>query len=99
MDLIAERSARRQPYLVSPDDTVAGEAANDAPLILIVEDDYVVAIELEAGLSEAGFEVVGSANTAEQAVRLAISERPTLALMDIRLAGRRDGIEAALDMF
>lgn len=100
MDLIAHPSAAsRQPFFYSPDDPVSGEAANKAPRILIVEDDYVVGLELEAGLSEAGFEVVGSANSAEEAVRLAASERPILALMDIRLAGRRDGIEAALEMF
>src|SRR6476661_4412900 len=54
--------------------------------ILIVEDDYFVAMEIEHQLQEAGFDVVGAA------------ERPQLAIMDIRLAGHRDGIEAAVEL-
>lgn len=100
LDLITHRSASiRGPFVFSPDDRVSGERSNEVPRILIVEDDYVVGLELEAGLSEAGFEVVGTANSAAEAVRLAISERPVLAVMDIRLAGRRDGIAAALEIF
>lgn len=78
---------------------MSGERTGEAPRILIVEDDYVVGLELEAGLSEAGFTVVGTANTAAEAVRLAASGRVMLAVMDIRLKGRRDGIEAALEIF
>jgi DNA-binding NarL/FixJ family response regulator len=66
--------------------------------ILIVEDDYFVAMELEHQLQEAGFDVVGVASTAEQAIRIGAAERPRLAIMDIRLAGYRDGIEAALEL-
>jgi DNA-binding NarL/FixJ family response regulator len=100
MDLVTNRSAsRRDWFFFAPDERVSGEATNEATRILIVEDDYIVGMELEAGLSEAGFEVVGTANSAAEAVRLAISEGPMLAVMDIRLAGRRDGVDAALEMF
>jgi two-component system, response regulator PdtaR len=68
------------------------------PRILLVEDDYLVGMEVEAGLEEAGFEVVGVAASAEEAVRLAERCRPRLAVMDIRLAGDGDGVEAALDI-
>jgi DNA-binding NarL/FixJ family response regulator len=67
--------------------------------ILVVEDEYLVASEIEAELVAAGFEVPGLARTADEAVRLALSLRPTLVIMDIRLAGRRDGIDAALEIF
>ncbi len=66
--------------------------------ILLVEDDYLVALEVAYQLKEAGFSVVGVATTAEQAVSLAGSTRPDLAIMDIRLAGPRDGIETATDL-
>jgi DNA-binding NtrC family response regulator len=83
----------------SPDECASGVRPTEAPRILIVEDDYVVGLELEGGLAEAGFIVVGPANSAAEAIRLAGLERPMLALMDIRLAGRRDGIAAASEIF
>lgn len=43
--------------------------------------------------------MVGPATTAEEAVALAIEERPFLAVMDIRLASKRDGIDAARELF
>jgi DNA-binding NarL/FixJ family response regulator len=67
--------------------------------ILVVEDDHLVAMDLEAALHEAGFAVVGTAATAEDAIALARAERPALAIMDIRLASARDGIDAALELF
>ena len=70
-----------------------------APCILVVEDDYFVALDLEDGLRDAGLRVLGPAPTAEEAVALARSERPILAVMDIRLAGEKDGIEAALELY
>lgn len=71
----------------------------DQPGILLVEDDYLVASEMEAGLRDAGLNVVGVAATAADAVRLTLAEKPVLAIMDIRLAGVRDGIDAALEIF
>jgi len=75
-------------------------AAKQAPArLLIVEDDHLVAMEMESVLLGAGFEVTGIAATAEGALRQARSAKPDLALMDIRLAGARDGVDAALDLF
>src|SRR5712671_78232 len=72
---------------------------HDTPArILIVEDDYFVATALEQDLTDAGFEVVGIAVTAEEALDLGNLHRPALAVMDIRLAGARDGIDAALEL-
>ena len=71
----------------------------EALRVLIVEDDFLVAMEVEAGLAAAGFAIVGVAATAEDAVRLAQVERPHLAIMDIRLASARDGVDAALEIF
>jgi DNA-binding NarL/FixJ family response regulator len=67
--------------------------------ILLVEDDFLVGMEMETGLEEAGYQVAGIAATAEDAVDLAARHRPALVVMDIRLASDRDGVDAALEIF
>lgn len=66
--------------------------------VLIVEDEYFVALDAEDALSAAGFTVVGVATTAEEAAEMAAAERPDMVLMDVRLAGLRDGIDAAAEI-
>ena len=61
--------------------------------VLIVEDEALVALELEELLLDEGFEVVGSATDAAQAIDLGRRHRPDVVLMDIRMPGI-DGIEA-----
>jgi signal transduction histidine kinase/DNA-binding NarL/FixJ family response regulator len=68
---------------------------SEGPRILIVEDQRIVAADLEATLERLGYAVVGTASTGEDAVRQAEVSRPALALMDIRLRGGMDGIEVA----
>jgi DNA-binding NarL/FixJ family response regulator len=80
-------------------DPEARPAARSSPRILLVEDDFLVSMEMETGLEEAGYEVVGIAATAEEAVSLAAQRPPALVVMDIRLAGERDGVDAALEIF
>src|SRR5438105_10115316 len=63
--------------------------------VLVVEDEIVVPEDLQQRLVELGFEVAGAADTAADAIRLATSTRPDVALMDIMLHGRPEGIEAA----
>jgi DNA-binding NarL/FixJ family response regulator len=70
-----------------------------APRILVVEDDYFVGLDLESGLRQAGMQVLGPVPSAEEALALARVERPVLAVMDIRLAGSKDGIDAALELY
>jgi DNA-binding NarL/FixJ family response regulator len=67
--------------------------------VLIVEDDFLVAGEVEYVLEEAGFDVIGPAATAEDAIRLAADTKPDLVIMDVRLAGPSDGIEAATQIY
>jgi CheY-like chemotaxis protein len=66
--------------------------------ILIVEDELFVALDLHAMLEANGHDIVGIAVAAEEAVALAARELPDLVLMDIRLAGARDGVEAAREI-
>ncbi|MBS0273258.1 MAG: response regulator [Proteobacteria bacterium] len=77
----------------------AGIALLAQPRILVVEDEYLIAMMMENDLDEAGYNVVGIANSAEKAVFLATTEQPDLIIMDIRLIGGRDGIDAALEIF
>jgi DNA-binding response OmpR family regulator len=72
---------------------------SEQPRILVVEDEYLVAMMVENDLDEAGFNIVGIANSADKAVAMALAERPDLIIMDIRLIGERDGIDAALEIF
>jgi PAS domain S-box-containing protein len=63
--------------------------------ILIVEDQGIVATDIEGCLEDGGFEVTGIATSMEDAIREASRSRPDLVLMDIRIQGQADGIEAA----
>ena len=65
------------------------------PRILIVEDEGVTAMDLERTVVRLGYQVAETCATGEEAVRLAAELSPDLVLMDIRLAGALDGIEAA----
>lgn len=62
--------------------------------ILVAEDEAFNALRLKRALSRAGYEVCGPVSTGEQAIALADAEEPNLLLMDIRLVGGIDGIEA-----
>src|SRR5579864_2442011 len=72
-----------------------GEQKTPRRLILIVEDDGIVAIDIKKGLEDGGYEVSGVAVSADDAVLEALSTCPDLVLMDIRIQGSLDGIEAA----
>ena len=63
--------------------------------ILIVEDERLVAGHIEDMVKRLGYQSVGIADSGEDAVRLTRERTPDLVLMDIRLRGEIDGIEAA----
>jgi CheY-like chemotaxis protein len=63
--------------------------------ILIVEDEQIAAIDLKETLTSLGYRVTGIASSGERAVAMAEADTPDLILMDIHLAGRLSGIEAA----
>jgi DNA-binding response OmpR family regulator len=67
--------------------------------ILIVEDDLLIASQMETALTDAGFEVTGIASTGKEALHLVETQSPILVVMDIRLSGDRDGIDTALELF
>jgi CheY-like chemotaxis protein len=63
--------------------------------ILIVEDEAVVAEDLSRKLERLGYEIVGVTGRGAEAVELAREHRLDLVLMDIRLQGGMNGVEAA----
>ncbi|HZR72746.1 response regulator [Bradyrhizobium sp.] len=89
----------REPVLAPGDRLESETPSNNNDRILIVEDDLLVASEMEATLCDAGFEIVGIATTGNEALQLARTESPILAVMDIRIAGDRDGVDTALELF
>jgi response regulator NasT len=62
--------------------------------ILVAEDETIIRLDLRDLLERAGFEVCAEARDGEEAVALARSEAPDLAVMDVKMP-RLDGIEAA----
>jgi DNA-binding NarL/FixJ family response regulator len=93
------RSLIPRPRLVySHDESLASDKAAGSR-ILIIEDDYLVASQMEIALEDAGLEIAGVAQSADEALRLAAERKPRLAIMDIRLAGRKDGVYAAVELY
>ncbi len=68
------------------------------PKILVVEDERVVAADIEESLRKLGYHVVGAAASGVGAIRRAVETEPDLVLMDIKLKGRMDGIDAAQEL-
>lgn len=64
--------------------------------IAVVDDEFLIASGLTMQLEDMGMTVCGTAATADEAVSLAQAARPAVVLMDVRLAGPKDGIDAAL---
>jgi CheY-like chemotaxis protein len=62
--------------------------------ILIVEDETIVALDIQDRLSDLGYEVIGVADRGDEALALVATTLPDLVLMDIRLKGQTDGITA-----
>jgi DNA-binding NarL/FixJ family response regulator len=62
---------------------------------LIVDDEFLIAFDLEASMHELGFEVCTVASNERDAKELAMSNPPDVVLMDVYLGGTRSGIETA----
>ena len=65
---------------------------------LIVEDEILIAEELKERLARLGFTVIAAVDTADEGIAIATRERPDLVLMDIRLKGKKDGVQAAREI-
>ncbi|WP_207462065.1 response regulator [Azospirillum sp. SYSU D00513] len=63
--------------------------------ILLIEDEVLIAMEQRFYLESDGHEVIGPAPTSHQGIAMGLAERPDLALVDIHLAQKTSGIDAA----
>ena len=70
-------------------------AAQDAPALLVVEDEAVVAMDIAGQLRDMGYRVCGCVDNGRDAIARARADRPDLVLMDVVLRGDMDGIAAA----
>jgi len=65
------------------------------PKILVVEDEHIVAMDIQFTLETLGYKVCGIVSSGEESVEKAFRINPDLILMDIKLKGKMDGISAA----
>lgn len=65
------------------------------PLILIVEDDFLIGNQVRCAFEDAGHEVVGPAVSAEEAWTLLDGRTPDAAILDVRIKGPVNGLELA----
>jgi two-component system, response regulator PdtaR len=82
-----------------PSDRALSGKFKDAPRLLVVEDDFLLSMDIETALVSVGYEVVGNVKSAQEAVKIVATEQPDLAIMDVRLNGKHDGVDAAIVMF
>lgn len=66
--------------------------------ILIVEDEMIIALLIEQMVEKLGHNVIGKVVSGEEAVDAAVRLNPDLILMDIRLQGDMDGIQASSEI-
>ena len=64
--------------------------------ILIIEDELVIAMDIESKLKKLGYEVLGVKTSSEEAIDFLSFHRPDLVLCDIMIEGAFDGIEVAM---
>lgn len=69
-----------------------------AEKILIVEDEFIVAMEIEIELKSKGFDIVGIAHNSDKAIEFVKSKSPDLVLMDVNIKGSKDGIQTAKEI-
>jgi DNA-binding NarL/FixJ family response regulator len=66
--------------------------------ILVVDDEFLIAQGLCLQIEDMGLTVCGTAASADEAVALAQEFKPGVVLMDMRLHGDKDGVDAALEI-
>ncbi|OGD22240.1 MAG: hypothetical protein A2W03_09080 [Candidatus Aminicenantes bacterium RBG_16_63_16] len=75
------------------------ETENRAVQVLVVEDEAIIAMDILSMLKNMGCAGSEAVSSGEESVRKVSEHRPDLVLMDIRLKGRMDGIQAGQQIF
>lgn len=77
---------------------VLSRATPDVVRAIIVEDEFIVAADIQATLTRMGYVVVGHCATVESCIEKAAQLRPHLVIMDINFGGRMQGVDAAIEL-
>ena len=94
-------------YLIDTDTQRVEELVNEAlaeiekqtrARVMIIEDEPIIAMDIESIVRDLGHELTGVAVTRDEAVALAMEDRPGLVLADIQLADDSSGIDAVKDI-
>ena len=93
---LIERGANEVDDLVA--DALAEIDQQTRARVLIIEDEPIIAMDIESIVRDQGHEVTGVAVTRDEAVALAMEDRPGLVLADIQLADDSSGIDAVKDI-
>jgi CheY-like chemotaxis protein len=72
--------------------------AEEKVRVLLVEDETLIAEDIQKMLQKWGYHVSGHATSGKQAIEIAKEDRPDLILMDIRIKGDINGVEAAISI-
>jgi len=70
-----------------------------APRVLIVEDETIIAMDIQYVLENSGFHVSDIVSTGEESIEKASLMHPDVILMDIKLKGKMDGVNAAKKIY
>ena len=68
---------------------------NDACKVLIIEDEFLIALNLKETLTKEAFDVIGTASSYTESIQICKSRIPDIALVDINIEGDKNGIETA----
>lgn len=96
-ELTACRSSSSSKAFLTDDKGIAGGLAKRG--VLVVEDDYFIALIIEDALTSAGYDIIDSVTNTEDALAAAQRQRPDFVFMDIRLSGGDSGIKTATQLF
>ena len=82
-----------------PEKQVLAPLSGNGWKILVVEDEAIIALDIQSILSKIGFTQAEVVHSGEESIKKVASGRPHLVLMDIKLKGKLDGIQAAHEIF
>ena len=90
-EILERSSADVQHLLDNASQSIVEQVATD---VLVIEDEPIIAMDLETLLESLGHRITGIARTEEEAIQLSSAQRPGLVLADIKLADGSSGIDA-----
>jgi CheY-like chemotaxis protein len=89
--ILGTTPAQTLALLKEASDTIVKQVATD---VMIIEDEPIIAMDLESIMESLGHKVLGVARTQKDAVQMALTKRPKLVVADIQLADGSSGLDA-----